>query len=119
MHGGGSAPSCCAFTHRVAFEEGSGGLGQGALQATAAMRTSEQRKEVRAVGRGPSEREAQSLRGRLAPQSFPPSKAHTHTQEVCEGLAPVGTPNLVTPSPTEITHKTLRPTPEPPLHDSH
>ena len=22
--GGGSAPSCCAFTHRVAFEEGSG-----------------------------------------------------------------------------------------------
>ena len=23
-HGGGSAPSCCAFTHRVAFEEGSG-----------------------------------------------------------------------------------------------
>ena len=22
MHGGGSAPSCCAFTHRVAFEEG-------------------------------------------------------------------------------------------------
>ena len=31
------------------------------------------------MGRGPSEREAQSLRGRLAPQSFPPSKAHTHT----------------------------------------
>ena len=28
MHGGGSAPSCCAFTHRVAFEEvrESGGL---------------------------------------------------------------------------------------------
>ena len=24
MHGGGSAPSCCAFTHRVAFKEGSG-----------------------------------------------------------------------------------------------
>ena len=24
MHGGGSAPSCCAFTHRVAFEEVSG-----------------------------------------------------------------------------------------------
>ena len=24
MHGGGSARSCCAFTHRVAFEEGSG-----------------------------------------------------------------------------------------------
>ena len=24
LHGGGSAPSCCAFTHRVAFEEGSG-----------------------------------------------------------------------------------------------
>ena len=24
MHGGGTAPSCCAFTHRVAFEEGSG-----------------------------------------------------------------------------------------------
>ena len=24
MHGGGSVPSCCAFTHRVAFEEGSG-----------------------------------------------------------------------------------------------
>ena len=24
MHGGGSAPSCCAFPHRVAFEEGSG-----------------------------------------------------------------------------------------------
>ena len=24
MHGGGSAPSCCAFTHRVAFAEGSG-----------------------------------------------------------------------------------------------
>ena len=24
MHGGGSALSCCAFTHRVAFEEGSG-----------------------------------------------------------------------------------------------
>ena len=24
MHGGGSAPSCCAFTHRVAFEEGFG-----------------------------------------------------------------------------------------------
>ena len=24
MHWGGSAPSCCAFTHRVAFEEGSG-----------------------------------------------------------------------------------------------
>ena len=24
MHGGGCAPSCCAFTHRVAFEEGSG-----------------------------------------------------------------------------------------------
>ena len=24
MHRGGSAPSCCAFTHRVAFEEGSG-----------------------------------------------------------------------------------------------
>ena len=24
MHGGGSAPSSCAFTHRVAFEEGSG-----------------------------------------------------------------------------------------------
>ena len=24
MHGGGSAPSCCAFTHRVAFEDGSG-----------------------------------------------------------------------------------------------
>ena len=24
MHGGGSAPSCCAFTHRVALEEGSG-----------------------------------------------------------------------------------------------
>ena len=23
MHRGGSAPSCCAFTHRVAFEEGS------------------------------------------------------------------------------------------------
>ena len=22
MHGGGSAPSCCAFTHRVAFEDG-------------------------------------------------------------------------------------------------
>ena len=22
MHGGGSAPSCCAFTHRVTFEEG-------------------------------------------------------------------------------------------------
>ena len=21
MHGGGSAPSCCAFSHRVAFEE--------------------------------------------------------------------------------------------------
>ena len=55
------------------------GLGQGALQATAAMRTSEQRKELRAVGRGPSERGPQSLRGRLAPHSFPPSKAHTHT----------------------------------------
>ena len=26
MHGGGSAPSCCVFTHRVAFEEGSGTL---------------------------------------------------------------------------------------------
>ena len=24
MHGGVSAPSCCAFTHMVAFEEGSG-----------------------------------------------------------------------------------------------
>ena len=24
MHGGVGAPSCCAFTHRVAFEEGSG-----------------------------------------------------------------------------------------------
>ena len=24
MPGAGSAPSCCAFTHRVAFEEGSG-----------------------------------------------------------------------------------------------
>ena len=24
MHGGGSTPSCCAFTHRVAFDEGSG-----------------------------------------------------------------------------------------------
>ena len=24
MHGGVSVPSCCAFTHRVAFEEGSG-----------------------------------------------------------------------------------------------
>ena len=24
MHGGGSAPSCCALTHRVVFEEGSG-----------------------------------------------------------------------------------------------
>ena len=24
MHGGGSAPSCCAFPHSVAFEEGSG-----------------------------------------------------------------------------------------------
>ena len=24
MHGGGSAPSCCAFTHRVAFKEVSG-----------------------------------------------------------------------------------------------
>ena len=24
MHGGVSAPSCCAFTHRVAFEEVSG-----------------------------------------------------------------------------------------------
>ena len=24
MHGGVSAPSCCVFTHRVAFEEGSG-----------------------------------------------------------------------------------------------
>ena len=24
LGGGGSAPSCCAFTHRVAFEEGSG-----------------------------------------------------------------------------------------------
>ena len=24
MHGGGSSPSCCAFTHRVDFEEGSG-----------------------------------------------------------------------------------------------
>ena len=24
MHGGGSAPSCCAFTHSVAFGEGSG-----------------------------------------------------------------------------------------------
>ena len=24
MHGGGSAPSCCAFTHRIAFEEESG-----------------------------------------------------------------------------------------------
>ena len=24
MHGGGSAPLCCAFTHRVDFEEGSG-----------------------------------------------------------------------------------------------
>ena len=24
MHGGSSAPSCCAFTRRVAFEEGSG-----------------------------------------------------------------------------------------------
>ena len=24
MHGGGSSPSCCAFTHRLAFEEGSG-----------------------------------------------------------------------------------------------
>ena len=23
MHDGDSAPSCCAFTHRVAFEEGS------------------------------------------------------------------------------------------------
>ena len=34
MHGGGSAPSCCAFTHRVAFEEGSGprvGEGNGTL----------------------------------------------------------------------------------------
>ena len=31
MHGGGSAPSCCAFTHRVAFEEGSG-PGWGALR---------------------------------------------------------------------------------------
>lgn len=35
--------------------------------------------EVRAVGRGPSERGPQSLRGCLAPQSFPTSKAHTHT----------------------------------------
>ena len=26
MHGGGSTPSCCAFTHRVAFQEGSGPL---------------------------------------------------------------------------------------------
>ena len=26
MHGGDSAPSCCAFTHRVAFEEGLRGL---------------------------------------------------------------------------------------------
>ena len=24
MHGGGSAPSCCAFTHSVAYQEGSG-----------------------------------------------------------------------------------------------
>ena len=28
MHGGGSATSCCAFTHRVAFEEGSGHLAE-------------------------------------------------------------------------------------------
>ena len=28
MHGGGSDPSCCAFTHRVAFEEGSGSEGE-------------------------------------------------------------------------------------------
>ena len=49
------------------------------------------------------------------------STAITPTEHwfTAETLAPVGTPNLVTPSPTEITHKTLRPTPEPPLHDSH
>lgn len=35
--------------------------------------------EVRTVGRGPSERGPQSLRGCLAPQSFPSSKAHTLT----------------------------------------
>ena len=28
MHGGVSAPSCCAFTHRVAFEEVSGHRGK-------------------------------------------------------------------------------------------
>ena len=34
MHGGGSAPSCCAFIHRVAFKEVSGYLnGLGRLPA--------------------------------------------------------------------------------------
>ena len=28
MHGGGSAPSCCAFTHRVAFEDEGRGMGR-------------------------------------------------------------------------------------------
>ena len=35
MHGGGSAPSCWAFPHRVAFEEGSGRPGQSSLSAGA------------------------------------------------------------------------------------
>ena len=45
-----------------------------------------------------------------------PSKQHWFTAET---LAPTGTPNFVTPSCTELAHKTLRPTPEPPLHESH
>lgn len=48
------------------------------------------------------------------------STAITPTEHwfTAETLAPMGTPNLVTPSPTELTHRTLRPTLEPPLHDS-
>lgn len=48
------------------------------------------------------------------------STAITPTEHwfTAETPAPMGTPNLVTPSPTELTPRTLRPTPEPPLHDS-
>ena len=40
MHGGVSAPSCCAFTHRVAFEEVSGSKGKARAELRPARRQS-------------------------------------------------------------------------------
>lgn len=55
--------------------------------------------------------------------SCPPESTSITPTEHCftaETLAPTGTPDLVTPpSSTDLTHKTLWPTPEPPLHDSY